>query len=279
MKRREFLQAAGAAGATLGAAWPRCLLADGQPTDVLVNDVHSKLNATRVQAIRRPVSIDALPDLVRASKKEGRAISIAAARHAMGGQQFGARTILLDLRGLNRVLHFDRKKGEIEVEAGIEWPQLIKYLILAQSGQWPQCGIIQKQTGADRLSIGGALAANVHGRGLLRKPFIDDVISFTLIDADGNVHTCSRRENSELFSLAIGGYGLFGVIARVTLRLTRRLKLRREVKVIHINELMSAFNDRIDDGFLYGDFQFSTAAGHDEFLRQGIFSCYKPVDD
>jgi FAD/FMN-containing dehydrogenase len=85
-----------------------------------------------------------------------------------------------------------------------------------------QWGINQKQTGADRLCIGGALAANIHSRGIHLKPIINDVESFVLVDANGNTLTCSRRENFELFRLAIGGYGLFGVIASVTLRLAPR---------------------------------------------------------
>ena len=94
------------------------------------------------------------------------------------------------------------------------WPALVDYLLKAQAGRpSSQWGIAQKQTGADRLTIGGALAANVHGRGLKMKPFIADVESFVLVDARGDIRTCSRTENGELFRLAIGGYGLFGVIA------------------------------------------------------------------
>ena len=183
------------------------------------------------------------------------------------------------MRGLNHVLRFDRDKGQIEVEAGVEWPQLIEYLIQVQAGDWPQWGIIQKQTGADRLSIGGALSANIHGRGLILKPIINDVVSFTLIDGDGKLRTCSRTENRDLFALAIGGYGLFGIIAGVTLRLMRRRKLERIVQVRSVDDVMASFDERIRNGYLYGDFQYSIAAGHDEYLRQGVFSCYRPIDD
>ena len=79
--------------------------------------------------------------------------------------------------------------------------------------------IVQKQTGADRLSIGGALAANGHGRGLTYRPIVQDVDAFELIDADGNLIRCDRNEHADRFRLAIGGYGLFGVIATVDLRL------------------------------------------------------------
>src|SRR5207245_6644141 len=146
-------------------------------------------------------------------------VSIAGGRHAMGGQQFGEGTILLDTSQLNRVLNFDSAAGTLDVQAGIRWPELLDYLDRAQQDKVAQWGIRQKQTGADRLSIGGALSANAHGRGLLFKPFVGDVESFVLVNADGIPRTCSREENAELFRLAIGGYGLFGVVTSVPLRL------------------------------------------------------------
>ena len=146
-------------------------------------------------------------------------MSIAGGRHAMGAQQFASDSVLVDITKFNKVRSLDRAKGLVEVDAGIMWPALVDYLLKAQAGQPRQWGIRQKQTGADRLTIGGALAANVHGRGLKMKPFIDDVESFVLIDGRGERRTCSRTENAELFRLAIGGYGLFGIISSVTLRL------------------------------------------------------------
>ena len=110
------------------------------------------------------------------------------------------------------------------------------------------------------------------------KPFIDDVESFVLIDARGNARTCSRTENAELFRLAIGGYGLFGLISSVTLRLVPRQKIQRVVEVRTIDDLPKAFEQRIADGFTFGDFQFSVDETSDDFLRKGVFSCYRPVD-
>jgi len=129
------------------------------------------------------------------------------------------------------------------------------------------------------MSIGGALAANIHGRGLRLRPIIGDIESFDLVDATGALVHCSRTTNAELFSLAIGGYGLFGVIARVTLRLTRRHKVERSVSIADIDNLPALFKERITDGFEYGDFQFATSATSEEFLRSGVFSCYRPVAD
>jgi len=40
---------------------------------------------------------------------------------------------------------------------------------------------------------------------------------------------------------------------------------------------MQAFDQRIAEGFLYGDCQFSTDMGSDGFLKKGVFSCYRPL--
>jgi FAD/FMN-containing dehydrogenase len=180
---------------------------------------------------------------------------------------------------MDKVLSFDAESGVVVVQAGIRWPELLEHLARSQQGKTRQWGIRQKQTGADRLSIGGALAANAHGRGLRFKPFISDVESFTLVDADAKLRTCSRTENPELFRLAIGGYGLFGVVADVKLRLVPRQKVQRVVRVIDLAELVPAIEQRIVDGYLYGDLQFDIDPASESFLTRGVFSCYRPVDE
>jgi FAD/FMN-containing dehydrogenase len=254
---------------------------DARATRRVVNDVHSQLNETSVSRIVEPESVEALQSLVRRARAEGRVVSIAGGRHAMGGQQFAAGGVLVDMRRMRRVLAFEPTRYEIEVEAGIEWPELINFMVERQRGCAPreQVAIVQKQTGADNLSIGGALAANIHGRGLNLRPFVGDVESFVLVDAEGRILTCSRRENRELFRLAIGGYGLFGIVASVRLRLARRRKLERVAAIVATRNVMRAFDERIADDFLYGDFQFITDETSPDFLRKGIFSCYRPVAD
>ncbi len=244
---------------------------------VLVNDVHSRLNATTVASVHSPQSLAELVDLVRAAKREGQAISLSAGRHAMGGQQFGTATMHLSLSQMNNVLSFDSERGIIRVEAGIEWPTLLEYLRTQQPVEGSGWGIAQKQTGADRLSVGGALSANAHGRGLRFRPMIQDIEAFTLVNGDGEVLTVSRTEHPELFRLAIGGYGLFGVIATVDLRLTPRQKLRRVVEVVSIDDLPDKVKERLDAEALYGDFQYKTDVAAPDFMQVGVLSTYHPV--
>ena len=241
------------------------------------NDIHSQLNETAMRRVVKPESAEEVQQAIAAVRDEGTSLSVAGGRHAMGGQQFLHDGVLLDAGGLNRILELDSERGLVRVEAGILWDELVRRLREMQHGKDRRWSIVQKQTGADRLSIGGALAANGHGRGLTYKPIVQDVESFELVDATGEMLHCSRTENPELFSLAIGGYGLFGVIYSVTLRLMPAHRVRRAVEITSIERLESLFMQRIADGFTYGDFQYRTDESSQGFLRDGVMSCYIPV--
>ena len=244
-----------------------------------LNDIHSQLNETAMRRVVTPKTASEIRRAIAAVRDEGGSISIAGGRHAMGGQQFLDGGVLLDGSGLNRILELDTERGLVRVEAGILWSDLIRGLADMQQGHKQRWSVVQKQTGADRLSIGGALAANGHGRGLTYRPIVQDVESFELVDATGTLRQCSRTENPELFSLAIGGYGLFGVIYAVTLRLMPAHRVRRVVETTSIERLETLFRERIADGFTYGDFQYRTDEASTGFLRDGVMSCYIPVPD
>jgi FAD/FMN-containing dehydrogenase len=283
LNRRLFLAAAAAPLATACIGRPMRVgnpygsaIPEHDPS-LLVNDIHSQLNATRVARIVKPRSAEELASAIGTAARDGHAVSIAGGRHAMGGQQFCVGSLLVDTRDLNRVLDFNRAAGTVTVEGGNQWPELIAFLNREQAGSDQQWGIFQKQTGADRLSIAGALSCNAHGRGLNLKPIVDQVVEFDILDAAGSVRTCSRQRDRDLFALAIGGYGLFGPITRVTLQLRPRVKVRRVVELGETATIADRFERRIRDGYLYGDFQFTTDSSRDSFLRRGVFSCYQPV--
>lgn len=151
-------------------------------SDLSVNDVPSHQNATRVADVIVPHSVADIQAAIAAGAARGLPIAICGGRHAMGGQQFGEGALLLDMRGMDRILAFDDLNGLVEVEAGIQWPALIDYLEAAPQ-RGPRWSIRQKQTGADTLSLGGCLSSNIHGRGLRMQPFI----------ADRSLHADRRR--------------------------------------------------------------------------------------
>ena len=273
ISRREFISGSVLAAVAYGDLESPLL----ESESTLVNDIHSQLNPTRVAQILEPQSVEDVQSMIRAARKIRKTISVAGGRHAMGGQQFGTDALLIDIRKMGRVLGLDGKRGILEVEAGIEWPELIDGYLCLQTPDRADWGIAQKQTGADRLTIAGTVSANAHGRGLRMKPFITDVESLVLVDASGAAHNCSRTENSELFRLVHGGYGLFGIVTSVQLRLMPRTKVQRVVEVRTVDDLAQNFQKRISEGFQFGDFQFAVDRESEDFLHKGVFSCYRPV--
>jgi FAD/FMN-containing dehydrogenase len=129
ISRREFM-----AGSVALAASSTSKRLAPEPESILVNDIHSQLNPTRVLGISQPRSLEDVQSIVRSARKDRRVISVSGGRHAMGGQQFGTDTLLIDVRKLDRVLNLDRQTGILEVEAGIEWPELIDGYLALQNG-------------------------------------------------------------------------------------------------------------------------------------------------
>ena len=195
----------------------------------------------------------------------------------MGGQQFLTGGSLLDTRRLKRVRGLDEERGLLEVEAGTTWPDVIRGYLARPNGKDSLWGIRQKPTGADRHTIGGAASANIHGCCLTAAPFIADIESLEVVTGDAEIVQCSRMERSELFRHVVGGYGLFGVVTAVTLRLAPRQQLRREVEILEVDSLTDRLEEKISSGASYGDFQFAIDPDSAEFLRTGILTCYHAV--
>ncbi len=243
-----------------------------------LNDVHSQLNATVVAQVCKPRTLAELQAMVWQAAATGRRISVGGGRHAMGGQQFATDSFHIDMTALDRVLDVDARRGLLRIEAGAMWPRIIDATHAMAPGSQGPWGIRQKQTGVDEVTLGGSIAANAHGRGLAMQPLGDDIEDLTLVDARGSAVLCSRNHNAELFSLAIGGYGLFGIVYAATLRLSPRLRVRRRVDVIDLDDAANAVFRRAAEGCVYGDFQFAIDPHDERFLRRGVFACYQPVD-
>jgi len=240
----------------------------------VLNDVHSRLNQTTIADVLQPSSLEGLKTTVRNAISCGHSLIPCGHRHSMGGQQFLTNGIGIDMSALDKVIRFDQPDGTITIEAGATWIELRDYLRL----QGNQLMIRQKQTGADSLSIGGAVSSNIHGRGLEMAPFVEDIQSMIVVDSHGDIVHCSRQQHSDLFAQVIGGYGLFGIVYAVTLRLSPATNFVRHVVLTEARHVVSELTRRAAVGHVYGDFQFEIDPESDGFLQRGILSSYQPTD-
>ncbi|GGN63620.1 FAD-binding protein [Actinoplanes lobatus] len=149
------------------------------------------------------------PLLRRIATGDDPAMAVAGVRHSMGGQSMLAGGWVLDTRPMNRI-DLDRAAAVVRVGAGATWRELIP--VLNEAGFSPKV----MQSNHD-FSIGGSLSVNCHGWHASHPPIASTVRRIRLLTAEGDVLTCSPTENAELFALALGGYGLYGVILEADL--------------------------------------------------------------
>jgi FAD/FMN-containing dehydrogenase len=114
---------------------------------------------------------------------------------------------------LNRLLAFNNETGVLTCEPGVLLRDIQE--IFVKRG-W----MLPVTPGTAYVSVGGAVANDVHGKDHhFAGTFGDHVLSFTLVRSNGDVLICSPQENSGMFRATIGGLGLTGFIAEVSLQL------------------------------------------------------------
>jgi len=119
----------------------------------------------------------------------------------------------LDMRRMRRLLAFDQASGQVTVEAGVLLADLIDAFL--PRGWFPAV-----TPGTRFVSIGGAIAADVHGKNHHKHGSFSAFVDWIdVLCPDGQVRRASRTEDAELFEWTVGGMGLTGVIVRAALRL------------------------------------------------------------
>ena len=115
---------------------------------------------------------------------------------------------------LNHFISFDKDLGVLYCEAGSSLQDIHRTLV-------PQGWMLPVTPGTQVITVGGAIANDVHGKNHhVLGSFGDHVLEFTLLKTTGEIFQCSRTNHSELFFATIGGIGLTGII------LTAKIQLR-----------------------------------------------------
>ncbi|MGJ8641415.1 MAG: FAD-binding oxidoreductase [Opitutaceae bacterium] len=234
--KRQFLKYSGLGLVSIGVAFIGRLsfhLAHTSLTDVptpspipkgFIDDA-SRLNLTKIQSITTiPKSIDQaelqLIELVKNANQTNGSIALAGSKHTMGGHAIAPGGTIIDTSSFNG-MQLDEASEILNVQSGATWAKVIEYLDAKGFS-------VQVMQSNNDFSIGGTLSANAHGWQVNQAPIVSTVESFRLLLADGQIKTCSRTENTELFSLTAGGYGLFGIILDIRLKVVKNKSYRSE---------------------------------------------------
>ncbi len=221
--RRAFLS--GGAAGIASAVLPRSSKARARQ---VLNDA-SRLNTVPVfshwvtKAEPEAEFIARLRRELKDASEAKRPVCVGAARHSMGGQSLPRNGTAMTFE-INRC-ELDRSARTYRVHAGTRWFQAIAHL--DKQGFSP----VVMQSNSD-FGIGATFSVNAHGWPAPYGPCGATVRSLRLMLADGSILTCSRVENPELFALAMGGYGLFGIVLDLELDMVENLLLAPRFDVL-----------------------------------------------
>ena len=230
-----------------------------------INDV-SCLSRTPVAGVVRPKNEQDIADALRFARDNNLKVSMAGARHSMGGHAFAKDGVILDMTAYNAV-KLNAVDRTIRVQSGATWHDI-------QNVIHPKFAVKAMQS-SDVFTVGGSISVNAHGMDHHVGAIERTIKSFRFMGPDGAVTTLSRTQNSELYRLVVGGYGLFGVILDVELEVTDNTVYTSSRRIIDYKDFAGVFASEIEPdrniGLFYGHLSTAPGAG---FLRELILYSY-----
>jgi len=122
---------------------------------------------------------------------------------------------LLRTRALDHFLAFEPATGVLDCEGGLLLSHILDLVV-------PQGWFVPVTPGTRFVTIGGAIANDVHGKNHHRAGnFGRHVLELELLRSDGSRRVCGPNANPEWFAATIGGLGLTGLITRARIQLRR----------------------------------------------------------
>ncbi len=174
--------------------------------------------------------------------------------------------VLLDARGLNRFIAFDRINGLLRCESGV---LLDEVLALTIAHGW----LPRVMPGTRFVTIGGAIANDIHGKNHHSEgTFGRHVRRFELLRSDGHRLICSPTQNADWFRATIGGLGLTGLIVWAEIALKKINNPVMDVETIRYDNLNDfiELSDESDKAFEYTVAWVDTSA-EGKYLGRGHF--------
>ena len=166
--------------------------------------------AATVADVFRPADGIEATELV-GSALPGRALGFRGLGRSYGDAAQSAGGSVIETTRMAAVLALDARTGTVRAEAGLSIDELLRTVV-------PQGWFVPVTPGTRMVTLGGAVAADVHGKNHHRDgSFGAHVVGLRLVTADGAVHDLAPGE--ALFDATVGGMGLTGLIVAVTLRL------------------------------------------------------------
>lgn len=229
-----------------------------------VNDV-SCLSRTPVNGV---VQIGTETDITAAleyAERHGLPVSMAGARHSMGGHAFARNGVVLDMTGFKAVT-LNAAKLTMNVQSGATWHDIQNIL-------HPRFAV-QAMQSSDVFTVGGSISVNAHGMDHQIGAIERTIHRMRVMLADGQIVTCSRTENTDLYRHIVGGYGVFGVILDVELDIAENAIYRSSRRTLAFDDFPGVFERDIAPDASIKLFYGHLSTSPNTFLQETILYSY-----
>lgn len=236
----------------------------------------SELNLTKVNKLidveQNPKAMQKqLRALILYAKKHHLKVSISGTKHSMGGHTIYPNGIALNMLPY-RHMQLDKQTNILTIGSGATWEDALQYL----DGYGKSIAVMQSFS---NFSIGGSISVNGHGWQKRAATISSSIESFSLMNSQGEIVDCSRSQNPELFRLVIGGYGLFGIILDVKLKVVDNTAMRFHSVSIKAEDYFTAYERHVSQNpnvqFAYGRLRISNK----HFLEQATLNYFEQIDE
>lgn len=147
----------------------------------------------------------------------------------------------------NRFLNFDPETGILACQAGTSFQEILEHFL-------PQGWTLPTTPGTKYVTVGGAIAADIHGKNHHQDGSFGNYVSqFRLLTASNEILTCTPEENVDVFWATVGGMGLTGIILDAQIRLQRIASNYFQVTYRRTSNLQETLNifEQTDHAYRY----------------------------
>jgi decaprenylphospho-beta-D-ribofuranose 2-oxidase len=163
----------------------------------------------------RPTCAAEILEVFQLAKETGLTVTARGAGKSYNDASLNGGGIVLDMSAMNQILAWDSASGLVRCEPGVTLKQL--WQCVEPDGWWPPV-----VSGTMKTTLGGCLAANIHGKNNFQKGTIGEhVLEFIALLPTGQSVTCTPKTNEDLFFAMISGWGMLGVFTSITLQMKR----------------------------------------------------------
>ncbi|AQT74823.1 MULTISPECIES: D-arabinono-1,4-lactone oxidase [Streptomyces] len=155
-----------------------------------------------------PASVGELQEAVRRAAADGLRVKAVGTGHSFTAAA-ATDGVLVRPQALAGIRSIDRAAGTVTVAAGTALKDLNRALA-AEGLSLTNMGDIMEQT------VSGAVSTGTHGTGRDSASIAAQIRALDLVAADGELLTCSEKENPEVFAAARVGIGALGIVTAIT---------------------------------------------------------------